>query len=326
MKIEELPSGSFRVRKMIDGHVITKVFDHYPKQKEITVALAADIDNVAPKTAFINCANKYVESKNKVLSPNVVKLYHDYINAVLPKWFLDIKMNEITQVQIQTVINDYSKDHKPKTVRNLHGFISAVIKMYRPNMTIRTTLPQKQKYEPYIPSTNEVKMILDVSVGTQYHIPFQLGILGMRRGEICALTMDDLDGNIIKINKALALNEDNKFEVKPTPKTEESNREIYIPDALAAEIRENGVIFDGFPNMLLKALHRYQKKLGIPSFRFHDLRHFYASYAHSMGMSDADIMKSGGWKTDNVMKNVYRHAMQESLKDQQAIVASGILS
>ena len=63
MKIEELPSGSYRVRKMIDGHVIVKVFDHYPKQKEITVALAADIDNVAPKTAFINCAKKYVESK-----------------------------------------------------------------------------------------------------------------------------------------------------------------------------------------------------------------------------------------------------------------------
>ena len=259
-------------------------------------------------------------------SPNVVKLYHDYINSVLPKWFLDIKMNEITQVQIQTVINDYSKDHKPKTVRNLHGFISAVIKMYRPNMTIHTTLPQRQKYEPYIPSTNEVKMILDMSVGTQYHIPFQLGILGMRRGEICALTMDDLDGNIIKINKALALNSDNKFVVKPTPKTEESNREIYIPDALADEIRMNGVIFDGFPNMLLKALHRYQKKLGIPSFRFHDLRHFYASYAHSMGMSDADIMKSGGWKSDHVMKNVYRHAMKDTLQEQQAKIASNILS
>ena len=325
-KIEQLPSGSFRIRKTVNGQTISKVFDHRPTQKEITVALAAEIENVAPKKAFVSCAKKYVESKNKVLSPNVVKLYNDYIDAALPKWFLDIKMNEMTQVQIQTVINDYSKDHKPKTVRNLHGFISAVIKMYRPNMIIRTTLPQRQKYEPYVPSSDEVKQILDMSVGTQYHIPFQLGILGMRRGEICALTLDDLDGNTVKINKALALNDDNKFVVKPTPKTDESNREIYIPDALAKEIKETGYIFIGFPNMLLKALHRYQKKLGIPSFRFHDLRHFYASYAHSMGMSDADIMKSGGWKSDHVMKNVYRHAMKDKLQENQARIASGILS
>ena len=78
--------------------------------------------------------------------------------------------------------------------------------------------------------------------------------------------------------------------------------------------------------MLIKALHRYQKKLDIQSFRFHDLRHFYASYAHSMGMSDADLLKSGGWKTDNVLKNVYRHAMKDSLQEQQSMVALGILS
>ena len=325
MNLEKLPSGSYRARQTINGHRYSITFDHKPTQKEMMIALSAEIDNVAPKTAFINCAKKYIESKNKVLSPDTIKLYNNYINAVLPDWFLELKMNEISQVHIQTVINDYAKDHKPKTVRNLHGFITPVIKMFRPNMIINTTLPQRQKYEPYVPSTEEVKKILDMSVGTQYHIPFQLGILGMRRGEICALTLDDLDGNIIRINKAIAINDDKKFVVKPTPKTEESNREIYIPDALAKEIEETGYIYVGFPNMLLKALHRFQKKLGIPSFRFHDLRHFYVSYAHSMGMSDADIMKSGGWSSDYCMKNVYRHAMKDKLQENQAKVATGIL-
>jgi integrase len=326
MKVEQLPSGSYRVRKMINGQNITKVFDHKPTQKEIAVSLAADIDNIAPKTAFLNCAKKYIESKNSVLSPGVVNLYNDYINSVLPKWFLDMKMNEISQVHIQTVINDYAKDHNPKTVRNLHGFISPVMKMFRPNMVLHTTLPKRIKYEPYIPTTDEIRQVLDMAKGTQYHIPFQLGVLGMRRGEICALTMDDIDGNVVKINKALVYSNDKKWVIKPVPKTEESNREIFIPDALAQEIAETGYIYEGFNNMLIKALHRFQKQLGIQPFRFHDLRHFYASYAHSMGMSDADIMKSGGWKSDHVMKNVYRHAMKESLQGQQARIASGILS
>lgn len=325
MNIEKLPSGSYRLRQTINGRTIRKTFDHKPTQKEIALALASEIDNVAPKTAFISCARKCVENKSNVLSAGTVKTYNEYIDSVLPKWFLDMKVNEISQVHIQTVINDYARTHKPKTVYNLHGFISSVMKLYRPNMTIHTTLPQKQKYEPYVPSTEEVKLILETSEHTQYHIPFQLGILGMRRGEICALTMDDIKGNIVTINKALVNSKIEGWFIKPTPKTEESNREIYIPDGLVEEIKFTGCIFEGFPNMLLKALHRFQKQLGIPSFRFHDLRHFYASYAHSMGMSDADIMKSGGWKTDNVMKNVYRHAMKDTLQEQQSRIANGIL-
>ena len=326
MKIEKLPSGSYRVRKMINGHVITKVFDHEPKEKEVLVAMASELENTAPKTAFISCARKCIERKDSVLSPGTIKNYSDYLDSVIPKWFLNLKMNEITQVDIQTLINEYSKDHKPKTVHNLHGFVSSVIRMYRPNMVINTALPQKQKYIPYVPSTEEVKAILEASEHTPYHIPFLLGVLGMRRGEICALTMDDIKENIVTINKALTYSKSKGWFVKPMPKTEESNREIYIPTALVDEIKETGYIYNGFSNMLLKALHRFQKQLGIQSFRFHDLRHFYASYAHSMGMSDADIMKSGGWKTDNVMKNVYRHAMKETLQENQAAIASGILS
>lgn len=325
MKIEKLPSGSYRVQKMINGRRISKTFDHKPTQKEITIALADEIDNEAPKTAFITCAKNCIENKDHVLAPKTVKTYTGYIESDLPKWFLDTKMNEITQVHIQTVINDYSKTHAPKSTHNLHGFISSVMKMYRPNMTLHTTLPQVQKYKPYVPSTEEVKAIIDAAENTQYHIPFQLGVLGLRRGEICALTMDDINGNVVTINKSLTDTKGNGWIIKPTPKTEESNRDIYIPDSLADEIQSTGYIYEGFPNMLIKALHRYQKQLGIHSFRFHDLRHFYASYAHSMGMSDADIMKSGGWKTDNVMKNVYRHAMKDTLQEQQAMVASKIL-
>ena len=32
---------------------------------------------------------------------------------------------------------------------------------------------------------------------------------------------------------------------------------------------------------------------------------------HRLGVSDAEIMKMGGWKTDHVMKTVYRHALGE---------------
>ena len=49
----------------------------------------------------------------------------------------------------------------------------------------------------------------------------------------------------------------------------------------------------------------------IPSFGVHRLRHFFASYMHDLGYSDAIIQALGGWSTDNVMKSVYRHALNE---------------
>lgn len=39
------------------------------------------------------------------------------------------------------------------------------------------------------------------------------------------------------------------------------------------------------------------------------MRHFFASYLLKMGYTTKQIMAVGGWKTDNVLKTVYQHAM-----------------
>ena len=50
---------------------------------------------------------------------------------------------------------------------------------------------------------------------------------------------------------------------------------------------------------------------GLPHFRFHDLRHYCASIQHAIGIPDAYIMQRGGWGSDGVLKEVYRHAMSD---------------
>ncbi len=59
----------------------------------------------------------------------------------------------------------------------------------------------------------------------------------MRRSEICALTLDDLDADIIHINKALVQNDSLEWVIKTT-KTTSSTRNIVIPVELANKIRE----------------------------------------------------------------------------------------
>lgn len=121
-------------------------------------------------------------------------------------------------MDIKKEINDYSVDRSPKTVRNAHGFISAVLGMFRPGLNISTTLPQKVKKDEYMPTDDDVKRILQRAKGTKFEIPLLLATFGLRRSEICALTLDDLNGNTLTINKALVTNGEDLI-VKTTKNT-----------------------------------------------------------------------------------------------------------
>lgn len=49
MKIEKLPSGSYRIRKMHKGQMYTVVFNEKPTQKEAMQAMAAEPDKIKSK-------------------------------------------------------------------------------------------------------------------------------------------------------------------------------------------------------------------------------------------------------------------------------------
>lgn len=326
MKIEKLPSGSYRVRKMYQGQSYTVTFDHKPSQKEVMQSVANEMDKIQTdsktRMTFATAADKYIASKSNVLSPSTVGGYHSILRNLSDK-FKSSYVNDITGIHIQKEINDYSVGRSAKTVRNAHGFISAVLGMFCPNTIISTTLPQEEKSSEYIPSDEDVKRILAKAKGTDYEIPLMLATFGLRRSEICALTPDDLDGNTLTINKAMVLNDANDFVIKST-KTTEGTRKIYIPDQLADLIRERGKIYTGFPGNILKFLNRTQDSLGIPRFRLHALRHYYASMAHSIGIPDSYIMHAGGWKSDSTLKRVYRHAMEDKKESMQKNAADYI--
>lgn len=312
MKIEKLPSGSYRVRKMYKGKTYTLIFEYKPTQKEVIEKMAEKLkiaENKSEHMTFKRAAENYVDMKRNVLSPRTIKEYSETIGRI-PKWFSDLIATDITKIEINRLVNELSKTKSPKTVRNYHGFISAVLGTFNPSLKISTTLPQKVKNEPYTPSKEDVKRILEAVKGTEYEIPITLACYGMRRSEICALTVDDLEGDILRINKALVLSEDKTWVVKTT-KTTESTRDIIIPMELADKIRAQGYVYKGHPNTIYDCLKRTEKELGIPGFPLHKLRHYFASQLSALGVPEADILKLGGWESDHVMKTVYRHSMME---------------
>lgn len=324
MKLEKLPSGSYRAKKIYKGKTYRVTFDHKPTDREVTLALAEIMQEEAPreKGTFEDYAIRYIESKQNILSPASVRTYYGLIDRMSNR-LKNANLYDITQELIQIEVNEYAKNHAAKSARSFHGFIASILGMYRPQFVLKTALPRKESEKRYQPTTEDIKAILEAVKGTEYSVPFQLGVLGLRRGEICALTMEDLKDRNLTINKTLVYYKG--WNIKPAAKTDESNRTIHIPETLSDEIRHQGVIYEGDPKRLNKHLHRIQKQLDIPQFRFHDLRHYFASYASTLGIPEADIMAMGGWKSDHVFKSIYRDSMQESRKRSMDIIGNNIL-
>ena len=312
MKIEQRGACSYRIRKMYKGKIYTVTFNYKPTQKEAITAMAKELErvkNANTQMTFQRAAESYVDMKRNVLSPRTTKEYSETVNR-FPEWFQKLLVSDITQIEVNKLVNDLSKNKSPKTVRNYHGFLTAVLGTFCPNMKVSTTLPQKVKSAPYTPSQEDVRRILADVKDTQYEIPITLACYGMRRSEICALQPQDINGDIVHISKAIVQNERKEWVIKTT-KTTESTRSIIIPAELAEKIRNQGYVYKGHPGGITKHLEKVEDRLGIPRFPLHKLRHYFASQMSALGVPEADILKMGGWETDHVMKSVYRHSMMD---------------
>ena len=312
---------------MYKGKNYTMVFDHKPSEREITLALAERMqDEQAGKGgSFEKCARDYLKNRDKVISPGTLRSYENKIDNQLSAEFKSMNIYDIDDNAVQAEINRFATDHAPKTVQTLHGFIKSVLRSYRPSLALRVKLPQNIQKDEYIPEFDDIRRSLEMAKDTRYNVPFQLAALyGCRRAEICSATLDDLKGNELWIHTDVSYYKGDWI-TKENPKTDASNRKIVLPDSLVQEIQDQGCIYDGHPNALNKAIHRYQKKLGLPEFDFHTLRKFFCSYAHDLGVSEANIMSIGGWATPSVMRSVYRKSMEKSKQESMQLISKSLL-
>lgn len=321
--LEKLPSGSYRYRKTMNGHKISLIFDHKPDDVELALALAEKTKSVykGENKKFIVCAKEYIVSRESVLSPSTANNYESIVRNL--GFIKDMKINDISQIEVQADVNNYASTHSPKSTANYSGFVTAVVKAFRPDVVLKITLPQRIEKKAILPTEEDIKTILNETENTEYHVAFQLAIMGARRSEICALDISDLDENLLTISKGKVKDKNKQWIIKPYPKNTSSNRTLYLPDDLANEIRDKGYVYKNSPDTLEYTLRQIQKRHNMEQFNFHSLRHYFASYAHYKGIPDVYIMQMGGWSTDNVMKRVYRQAMEEkTLEMQKSLVNS----
>ena len=250
----------------------------------------------------------YIKSKSAVLSPSTVAGYKRSRNNHFKK-LMPIKLHNLTPQMVQAAINEMSADHAPKTVRNAHGLLHAVLKTYAPRLELNTRLPQRIKPQYIIPTTEDIKKLLDTA-SANARVPILLAAYGsLRRSEISALTPDDFTDFGVNINKAAVFDSDKKLIIKTT-KTTAGTRFVPLPREIIAEAR-SWQRFGATPNSITGYFIHARDKADLPKFSFHKLRHYWASELHAQGVPDQYICKVGGWESVDMLHKIYQHTLKD---------------
>lgn len=330
---KKLPSGAYRTlaTKTIHGKKVRKSFTVHPDQtggdgrraKDQSELLArnwrlsrdsSSIHGLIVKDAI----ESYIEDRSKVLSPSTIRGYKLILESFEPIW--DIYITDLETSQIQRIINDWSIDHKTKTIRNRVALLLSALDYHGIDKKFKVRYPVNNSKKVTSPDIEDVQIFLRNAKGVMIPIIHLTAFGSLRRGEVAGLREMDISRDMctVTVNGDMVLTPDHKWIYKPFPKTQGSIRTVQLPrfviDGIPQKSDPNDFVFDLTPAAMTDRFKRLADKLGL-SFTLHSLRHFAASFRTDLGIPRKYVEEVGGWDKDSViLQRTYDNTMDSSRK------------
>lgn len=323
-KAEKLPSGSWRVRIMVDGQKlsITARTKKEAEQQAAAIKAGADPERRPERLTLDDAITDYIQSKSAVLSPATIRGY----KTVQKHRFAELMrcdVHQITKAHVQRAVNQEAQNVSAKTVANAYGLIRPVLKECGVDV-FGVRLPQVVKPVKRYLQPEDIGKLIQAIEGDTCEVPILLAVwLGMRRSEILGLCWDcvDLDQNLIHVRRAVVPNEDNKWVLKDMTKNTYSQRTVDCPDYIMDKIRQlrrrkDGRLFGVNPETVRKHVHAACKRAGITDTTVHGLRHTNAAVMKTLGVDDRHAMERGGWACESTYRKTYSYVFDAQKKQQ----------
>lgn len=291
-----------------------------------------DLGNISLADYYVRWFKLY---KEKGLNHYTVSRYKN-IGHVLQRYFEDTRLRDIHRSEYQEFINWYGADHAPSTVSKLNCAVRTcvnyaidddiVTKNFTNNIKPVSNKARKRKVE-YL-NMKEIQQLRDAILdginpqGVSRYMIYLAIYTGMRKGEIQALTWNDIDfiHNTISINKSW---DDLTKSLKPT-KTASSNRVIPVNSEVLNRLKDlkanhSTMVFQNVlgniptSTSLNKCLRSIMKSAGIEKqgFHFHSLRHVHVAYLLAKGVDIYGISRRLGHANISITQNTYAYLIDE---------------
>ena len=298
--------------------------------------------------------------KAGTVRPGTLKSYRCYIEYYIKPQLGDKQISLISQQDIQRMyrclktegrIHEHPEmNHQlsDSMVRHIHSALHAALKdavqahVIPRNPTEGATAP-KPNYRPKrILTRAELDAFLEVVEQDEvWRDFFQTELMtGLRRGEICGLQWNDFDGEAgtLKVCRTLHSQRKGEYTVGET-KTGKGMRTIILPKTVADILRRrktDAISQWIFPDPVKPedpvspgSAYTHMKTLlqhaGLPSIRFHDLRHSYAVAALRSGDDIKTVQENLGHHTAAFTLDTYAHVTekmrQESARRMDSFIA-----
>ena len=295
------------------------------------------------------------EYKASTVRPGTLEGYRRYIEYYIKPQLGDKQISLLSQQDIQRMYRRLKTEGRihehpemghqlsDSMVRHIHSTLHAALKdavqahVIPRNPTEGTTAP-KPNYKPKrILSRAELDafraMVEQDEVWRDF---FQTELMtGLRRGEICGLQWSDFDRNTgtLKVCRTLHSQRKGEYTVGET-KTNQGMRTIILPhsvvdilrrrkaDAISQWIFPDPVkpedpVNPGSAYLHMKTLLR---RAGLPSIRFHDLRHTFATHALTSGVDAKTLSGILGHTNASFTLDTYTHVTSDMQKTASGIV------
>ena len=154
-----------------------------------------------------------------------------------------------------------------------------------------------------------------------YYVFFMIAFFtGMRKGEIHALTWNDIDGDTIHVTKSITQKLKGGDRITP-PKNVQSERDIKLPVQLQECLKEHlervkRIVGFSESNYICNSIRdttisnrnkAFADAAGLKTIRIHDFRHSHASYLAHMDVNIQEISRRLGHSKIEITWNTYSH-------------------
>lgn len=297
---------------------------------------------------FGEIINLWIEQNRMRLKGGSIGKYQSLINAHIMPQLGKLRLSQLSASAINSYLNDKLSGGRvdktgglaPSYVNSIRVVINSVIRFavseqLMPPLKMELTKAALYKNHDLTIFSKEEQKKLEASLTAQLD-QTKLGILislhtGMRIGEICALSWNDIDLNekVIHIRHTVARvlsdqissNSSTKL-IIDTPKTRSSKRDIPISSWLYPHIsrvksaaRSPYVISDSetfvSPRTFEYRYHRVLTNCGVSSINYHALRHTFATRCIEAGVDVKSLSEILGHANVGITLNTYVHSSLE---------------